>query len=74
MWSRILGHVLRMPYTKASKRDVLNLSYVITSSVDFFATCEQVVKGLNVAGFSKKDYWVLEEPEKALCLNSLYIV
>lgn len=58
---QILGRVLRMPYTKASKRDVLNLSYVITSSADFFATCEQVVKGLNAAGFSRKDYRVLEE-------------
>lgn len=60
---QILGRVLRMPYTKASKRDVLNLSYVITSSADFFATCEQVVKGLNAAGFSRKDYRVLEEAE-----------
>ncbi len=61
---QILGRVLRMPYTKASKRDVLNLSYVITSSADFFATCEQVVKGLNAAGFSKKDYRVLEACEE----------
>lgn len=61
---QILGRVLRMPYTKASKRDVLNLSYVITSSADFFATCEQVVKGLNASGFSKKDYRVLEVPEE----------
>lgn len=63
---QILGRVLRMPYTKASKRDVLNLSYVITSSADFFTTCEQVVKGLNAAGFSKKDYRGLEEPEMDL--------
>lgn len=63
---QILGRVLRMPYTKASKQDVLNLSYVITSSADFFATCEQVVKGLNAAGFSKKDYRVFEEPENDL--------
>lgn len=60
---QILGRVLRMPYTKASKKDVLNLSYVITSSADFFATCEQVVKGLNAAGFSRKDYRILEETE-----------
>ena len=61
---QILGRVLRMPYTKASKRDVLNLSYVITSSADFFATCEKVVNGLNVAGFRKKDYRVPEAPEE----------
>lgn len=70
---QILGRVLRMPYTKASKRDVLNLSYVITSSADFFATCEQVVKGLNAAGLSKKDYRVLEEPEMDLMEDSMGI-
>ena len=67
---QILGRVLRMPYTKASKRDVLNLSYVITSSADFLASCEQVVKGLNAAGFSKKDYRVLERDEEACVTES----
>ena len=61
---QILGRILRMPYAKASKRNVLNLSYVITSSADFFATCERVVKGLNAAGFSKKDYRVLNTAEE----------
>ena len=61
---QILGRVLRMPYAKASKKDVLNLSYVITSSSDFLTTCEQVVKGLNSAGFSRKDYRILEEAEQ----------
>ena len=61
---QILGRVLRMPYTKASKKNVLNLSYVITSSADFLATCERVVKGLNAAGFSRKDYRILEEAEQ----------
>lgn len=55
---QILGRVLRMPYTKSSKEDVLNLSYVITSSDDFYATLDKVVDGLNNAGFSRKDYRV----------------
>jgi len=41
----------------------MNLSYVITSSANFFATCEKVVEGLNAAGFSSKDYRVPEETE-----------
>jgi len=39
-----------------TRPNVLNLSYVITSSVDFHGTLERVVNGLNHAGFSGKDY------------------
>lgn len=54
---QILGRVLRLPYTKANKyHQVLNLSYVITSSADFYGTLDKIVAGLNNAGFSKKDY------------------
>jgi len=53
---QILGRVLRLPYTKKNKSNVLNISYVITSSVDFGKTLDNVVKGLNSAGFSDKDY------------------
>ena len=63
---QILGRVLRLPYTKSYKKDVLNLSYVITSSSDFYGTLDNVVAGLNNAGFSSKDYRVGEiadEPE-----------
>ena len=55
---QILGRVLRLPYTKMSKEQELNLSYAITSSADFYGTLDKVVKGLNNAGFSKKDYMV----------------
>ncbi|NLB55789.1 MAG: hypothetical protein GX811_08510, partial [Lentisphaerae bacterium] len=37
---------------------MLNLSYVITSSADFYGTLDKVVDGLNCAGFSSKDYRV----------------
>lgn len=55
---QILGRVLRLPYTKTNDSDVLNLSYVITSSADFYGTLDKVVEGLNCAGFSSKDYRV----------------
>lgn len=62
---QILGRVLRLPYTKMSKEQELNLSYAITSSADFYGTLDKVVKGLNNAGFSKRDYMVkdLDNPE-----------
>ncbi len=53
---QILGRVLRLPYTQKNPGNVLNISYVITSSADFGQTLDRVVKGLNNAGFSNKDY------------------
>lgn len=53
---QILGRVLRLPYTRKNKSDVLNLSYVITSSADFQQTVQKVVDGLNSAGFTSRDY------------------
>ena len=53
---QILGRVLRLPYTQKNNSEVLNLSYVITSSADFHQTLEKVVAGLNSAGFSSRDY------------------
>ena len=55
---QILGRILRLPYTKTNNNKVLNLSYVITSSTDFYGTLDKVVEGLNCAGFSSKDYRV----------------
>lgn len=53
---QILGRVLRLPYTQKNESEVLNLSYVITSSADFHQTLGKVVAGLNDAGFSSHDY------------------
>lgn len=55
---QILGRVLRLPYTKKQKDELLNLSYVFTSSADFRNTIENIIDSLNRAGFSKKDYRV----------------
>ena len=46
---QILGRVLRLPNTHKNSNQTLNVSYVITSSNDFHATLENVVKGLNQA-------------------------
>ena len=61
---QILGRILRQPYAKKHKMPLLNTSYVLTSSRDFRTTLDDIVVGLNKAGFSKKDYRV-GEIEKA---------
>ena len=53
---QILGRILRLPNTRKNEREVLNLSYVITSSNAFYATLDKAVAGLNAAGFTSKDY------------------
>lgn len=55
---QILGRILRLPDAKNNQSDVLNLSYVITSSNAFYNTLDKVVAGLNAAGFTSKDYRV----------------
>ena len=62
---QILGRVLRLPYAMKNKSDVLNISYVLTSSADFHGTLEKVVAGLNQAGFSRHDMLVRNEAAEA---------
>lgn len=57
---QILGRVLRQPNVKQHKEQLLNLSYVFTSSSKFLQTLDNIVKGLNQAGFSNRDYRVVE--------------
>ena len=52
---QILGRSLRQPYQKKYESDILNMSYVITSSIDFSLTLDKILEGLNSAGFSKND-------------------
>lgn len=54
--TQILGRILRMPHVRKHKTEFLNLSYVFTASSHFQETLSQVVKGLNKAGFSDRDY------------------
>lgn len=53
---QILGRVLRQPHAIRQRNQLLNMSYVLTSSNDFNATLSQIIAGLNSAGFSKRDF------------------
>ncbi len=57
---QILGRVLRMPWVRRNKNPMLNMSYVLTSSPKFLDTLDNIVKGLNRAGFSDNDYKITE--------------
>lgn len=67
---QIVGRVLRLPYAMRNQKDILNLSYVLTASAKFQETLDNVVAGLNHAGFSDRDYRAIDasepvkEPEK----------
>ncbi len=75
---QILGRVLRQPYVKKHAFPLLNLSYVLTASSRFLDTLDNIVKGLNKAGFSSKDYKLaspaaLEEAKKNEALTQLSV-
>ena len=55
-----MGRILRLPHTSQHTQSALNMSYVLTSSNDFNNTVAHIVKGLNSAGFSDKDYRIGE--------------
>lgn len=57
---QILGRVLRQPYVMKHNFPLLNLSYVLTASSKFLDTLDNIVKGLNKAGFSDKDYKIVD--------------
>jgi type III restriction enzyme len=57
---QILGRVLRQPYVMRHSFPLLNLCYVLTASAKFMDTLENIVKGLNKAGFSDKDFKVAD--------------
>jgi type III restriction enzyme len=57
---QILGRVLRQPYVTKHNSALLNLCYVLTASSKFLDTLDNIVKGLNKAGFSSKDFKVAD--------------
>ncbi|MCD7981305.1 MAG: DEAD/DEAH box helicase family protein [Clostridiales bacterium] len=63
---QIVGRVLRQPYTRRHGKAPLNMSYVLTSSYDFKTTLDGIVKGLNGAGFSGKDYRIGSDIQKPI--------
>ncbi len=66
---QVVGRVLRQPHVVAHREEFLNMSYVFTASNRFMDTLDKVVKGLNRAGFSDRDYRAFQyagaEPGKA---------
>jgi type III restriction enzyme len=75
---QILGRVLRQPYVMKHNFPLLNLSYVLTASSKFLDTLENIVHGLNKAGFSERDYKLadpemLQEAKKQEPLQQLHI-
>ncbi|OWP85308.1 restriction endonuclease [Flavobacterium davisii] len=63
---QILGRVLRQPYVTKHASSLLNMSFVLTASTKFKETLDNIVKGLQEAGFSKEDYFAEELPEAKL--------
>jgi type III restriction enzyme len=61
---QVLGRILRLPYVRKHQQELLNYSYVFTSSNHFLETLDNIIKGLNKAGFSSKDYRAKEIQEK----------
>jgi type III restriction enzyme len=76
---QILGRVLRQPYVMKHNFPLLNLSYVLTASSKFLDTLDNIVKGLNKAGFSDNDYKladtsVAEAPKQADPFQQLTLI
>lgn len=61
---QVLGRILRQPYTRQHGDALLNMSYVLTSSADFQATIDNVVTGLQQAGYSGRDYVARDTAEQ----------
>lgn len=57
---QVVGRVLRQPHVVAHQEPLLNMSYVFTASNRFMDTLDKVVKGLNRAGFSDRDYRAID--------------
>ncbi|MBA2611909.1 MAG: DEAD/DEAH box helicase family protein [Bacteroidetes bacterium] len=67
---QILGRVLRQPYVAKHASALLNLCYVLTASAKFLDTLDNIVKGMNKAGFSSKDYKVAEPADEIKLPNN----
>lgn len=61
---QILGRILRQPHVMRHKYPLLNMSFVLTASSKFLNTLDNIVAGLNRAGFSSKDYKVADNQQE----------
>lgn len=53
--TQILWRVLRQPYTRLTQDPRLNIAYVLSSSNNFHATIDEIIKWLNACWFWKED-------------------
>ncbi len=60
---QILGRVLRQPYVMRHQNQLLNVSYVLTASAKFTDTLQNIIRGLESAGFSRNDYRASNEQQ-----------
>ena len=58
---QILGRILCRPFIKNFSNELLNMSYVFTSSADFRQTFAKIVAGLNAADFSEHEYRLADQ-------------
>lgn len=58
---QILGRILRQPYARKHPDELLNTSYVLTSSADFQQAAENVIRSLQKSGYSRNDCWAVDE-------------
>ena len=63
---QIVGRILRQPYVKKHGTAMLNMSFVLTASAKFLDTLDKIVRGLNKAGFSRKDYTLAVDEMQAV--------
>ena len=66
---QVVGRVLRQPYARKHKRNLLNNAFVLASSANFISTLDNIVEGLNLAGFSRKDLRAKDAAELPVDLN-----
>lgn len=67
---QIVGRVLRQPYATKHSQPLLNNAYVLTCSNTFRETLDNIIKGLNRAGFDKKDMRIAEELKETAVFTS----
>jgi type III restriction enzyme len=58
---QVVGRILRQPHVVAHQEPLLNMSYVFTASARFMDTLDRIVKGLNRAGFSDRDFRAVQD-------------
>jgi len=67
---QIVGRILRLPYTHRHSEPTMNMSYILTSSDDFDNTVHEVIRGLNQAGFTDRDYRAVDSSSDSTSVHA----